>query len=206
VGCSETTKPQSDPYPAAASPEELVQQLATAYRNRDLERLRTILADDVDLPQYLFMTAPGWGIGNESWGLEEELRLHQRMFEPDNPPDGQTPLPGELWLLSATITLTQETAFEERQDLYVSTQNPDGLAPDRWKVMDAIYGTNVLFDLQGEIDYQINGRAFFIVVEDLQKAVGTAGRFRILQWNDLGSSRKAMDDDTTWSAVKGLYR
>jgi hypothetical protein len=71
-------------------------------------------------------------------------------------------------------------------------------------VTDAIYATDVFFDTR-DTDFQATGRANFVVLEDLQKNPGEAGKFLLMQWDDLGSSRKATGEDTSWGAVKRLY-
>jgi hypothetical protein len=184
----------------AQEPADLIQQLAEAYRSRNIDQFTSILAHDIvanengDLNDYLFITAPSSGVPDEQWGYTEEVRVHRRMFRPEDTPVGESPVPAELWLTSVTITLTQETAFTERTDLYYdATANPNGLDPELWKAEDAIYGTDVLFDLQGEIDYQVQGQALFVVVTDLTKEIGEDGKFLLLQWNDLAPSKAAAD-------------
>jgi hypothetical protein len=200
------TSPQTAHCPAT-SPQELIQDLASAYRERDWQWLMSLFVHDTDNLDYVFVTAPFSGIPDESWGYVEEARIHRRMFDPANTPVGETPVPAELWVTQITITLTQETAFTERDDLYVSPQNPDGLSRERWRVVDAIYGTDVLWDLQGEIDYQVIGQAIFVVVEDLHKPLGVDGKFLVLQWNDLAPSlAKVSVEETSWGGVKGLYK
>jgi len=92
-------------------------------------------------------------------------------------------------------------------DLYVSPTNPDGLSPMRWKAMDAVYGTDVLWDLEGEIDYQVIARASFVVLEDLEKELGDSGKFLILQWQDLSNNLAVVSvEASSWGSVKQLYR
>jgi hypothetical protein len=93
----------------------------------------------------------------------------------------------DLWLVSIDIQLEPQTEWTERLDLYLSDTNPSGLNPTRWKVTDAQYHTYVLFTLQGTTSYQVNGRANFVVVEDLTKNVGDDRKFLIYRWEDLGS-------------------
>ena len=62
----------------------------------------------------------------------------------------------------------------------------------KWKVTDAIYSTDVLFDLQGEIDFQVRGQANFVVIEDLTKEIGDDGKFLLLQWNDLDQAKPSL--------------
>jgi hypothetical protein len=199
------TQPQAAHCPATSA-EELIQDLASAYRERDWQWLMSLFVHDTpDSLDYVFVTAPSSGLPDESWGYVVEERIHRRMLQPADTPMGETPVPAELWLTSVIITMTQETAFTEREDLY-SPQNPDGLSPERWKATDAIYGTDVLFDLQGPIDYQVTGQALFVVIEDLQKPLGVDGKFLVLQWNDLAPSVAITSvQQKTWSEIKNLY-
>jgi hypothetical protein len=205
AGCADA--PQAPvKSPADSGPQELVQQVAEAYRTRDVDLLRTLLADDAELPDYLFLFPVFDEPLVDSWGLEEELRIHERIFDPTRSVGGASPVPPELWVTSITITLTQQTAFVETTDFYASPDNPDGLSPDVWKVVEAIYGTDVLFDLQGEIDYHVGGLSRFVVVEDLRKPAGAAGTFLILRWEELPQSRAALAaGDVPWSKFKSLY-
>ena len=173
------------------TPQDLIQVLAESYRTRDIVLFSSLLANDPDNnAEYLFILDPAAGADDEQWGYDLETRIHQRMFEPQNTPPGQAPVPAEFWLTSITITLTRSTPFTERTDLYFdATNNPTGLSKDKWYVSDAIFATDVLFDTQGDLDFQVTGRANFVVVEDLTKTIGDAGKFLILQWNDLGTNK-----------------
>jgi len=173
------------------SPEDLIQVLAEAYRTRDIVAFSSILANEkANNAEYLFYLDPSAGATEDQWGYELETRIHQRMFEPQNTPAGQSPVPAEIWLTSISITLTKNTEFTEAFDLYYDeTLNPTGLKRDKWKASEAIYATDVLFDTQGDLDFQVTGKANFVVIEDLTKSVGEAGKFLILQWNDLGAGK-----------------
>jgi hypothetical protein len=184
----------------AMSPADLIQNLATAYGALHLEHFVGLLANEPGAAaEFLFFLD---GPGNELWGFTEEARIHQRMFEPQNTPPGQNPVPVEYWLVGIYISLTQSAEFRERTDLYESFTNPTGLSPTRWKVTDAVYATDVFFDTQ-DTDFQVTGRANFVVIEDLERQLGADGKFLLLQWNDLGTNAKATE--ATWSGVKSLY-
>lgn len=191
TGCifSPEQDPNTDPPEAPkviASPADLVQTLALAYRTQNIDMFTGLLANDVEnKAEYLFILDPSAEAGDPQWGYEVEVKVHQRMFEPQDTPPGQLPVPLELWLESISITLTADNSFSERTDLYESTQNPTGLNPAKWKATDAIYSTDVLFDLQGGTDFQVTGNANFVVIEDLTKEVGDEGKFLLLTWNDL---------------------
>ena len=179
-----------EPPSVVAQPEDLIQVLASAYRLQDITAFAGMLANDPDNnAEYLFLLDPSANQGETQWGFEEETRLHQRMFDPENTLPGDPPVPTEYWLTSISITLTLSTPFTERTDLYQSAQNPTGLPADKWKATDAIYATDDLFDTQGRLDFQVTGRANFVVVEDLTKTIGDPGKFLILQWNDLGANK-----------------
>ena len=112
LGCNEPTAiidrfPQYQPPPPAESPEELIQVLAWSYHSRDLNVFASLLANDPDnRAEFLFILDPAANAPEPQWGYDEMIRIHQRLFEPQNTPPGQTLVPAELWLTSVNITLT----------------------------------------------------------------------------------------------------
>lgn len=189
---------------AAASPitsEALfVQSLAEAYGRRDLQGYTSLLRQD-----FLFIMEPDPGSPEPSWGRAEEVRIHRRMFEPENVLPGEPPVPRLLWLRSLTMALTQQTSFVERPDLYRSPANPEGLDSARWRATEGLFGYSILFDMEGETDYLPQGRANFIVTADRCRLTGTPGRYALYRCEDLGSWTLA-SEETRWGAVKSLYR
>jgi hypothetical protein len=173
-----------EPPPTIDSSAALIQALADAYRQQNYDAFAGLLATD-----YLFVLDEMTMTGETDWDRTTELRIHQRMFDPENIPPGDPPLAAENWLQSVTISLTPEMDFIERTDLYTTADPPGTLDPTRWRAEVANYGTNVFFQLQGETDYQVTGRANFTVINDLTKQVGDAGKFQILRWEDLGTSK-----------------
>ena len=132
------------------------------------------------------------------------------MFQPQNPPADDPPVASELWLQSLQITLTPQEPFAERPDMY--TTRGGALDPAIWRAMDARYTTYVFFDLVGT-DYKVEGEANFVVLEDLAKNVGDTGKFLLYIWEDIATSPTsiesngaALESESTWGSVKGLYR
>jgi hypothetical protein len=224
VGCSEDPqKPPAvvDPCVAnACDPENVVTQLSEAYRTRDHARYSKLFHDDfLFILQPPFLPEPSYP---EDWGKTEELRIHKRMFEPQNIGPTEEPLHPDLWLVAVDITLTGNGPWVERPEYYVSTVNPDGLDALRWKAWGTEYTASVLFQTAGETDYQITGKAWFVVVEDLQKTPGEVGAFLLYQWQDLGNLKPgfrdegaaaerrgaalATDESKSWSLIKLLYK
>ena len=182
-GCIFSPKedPPEPPRPVD-SPEALIQALKDAYAETNYFKFEGLLAGD-----YLFiLDMPNMDTGETQWDRTTELRIHQRMFDPENIPPGDPPLASEYWLQSVGITLTSETTFVERPELYTTFDPPGTLNPEIWKAESATYGTNVLFSLQGETDFQVDGRANFTVITDKTKNIGDPGKFLILRWEDLG--------------------
>jgi hypothetical protein len=64
-------------YLPADRPENVVANLATAYRNRDLAAYEGLFA-----PEFVFWFQPGdvKDVGRESWGLAEELESARNLF------------------------------------------------------------------------------------------------------------------------------
>ena len=191
--------------------EILVEEFERAYREQDLNSFASILADDPGRnAEFFFILREPTDLGETEWAYEEEVRIHQRMFYPEAPPPGDSEVPAEIWLQSLFITLTPLESFSERPDLYSDDGGLDGkLDPAIWRATDARYSTYVFFDL-AETDYEVVGVANFVVVEDLTKNLGDAGKFLIYIWEDLPwllpQSGMTTRSDVSWSGVKGLYR
>jgi hypothetical protein len=188
AGCifspSETPPPPPQPPIVIDTPEKLIEELSAAYQTRSYARLAPLFHDD-----YLFILQPNPmdPLQPENWGKTEELRIHKRMFEPQNIGPSEEPLPTELWLVAVDITLTGNRPFDERPEFYASATNPEGLNASNWKAWGTEYTTSVLFQTQGETDYQVTGKAWFVIVQDLSKTPGAAGSFLLYQWQDLGT-------------------
>ena len=198
AGCifSPTEKPPPPEPPAIEIPKsevELITKLEDAYRRRNYEEFVNLFPTTEDGADYLFILnepAPG---EPPNWDLTEELRVHRRMFEPENTLPGETPVNPDLWLSSITINLTPNRDFTERADLLgppANPGNPEGLDSDRWRVTEAQYHAQLLFDTQSESDFSVDGQANFIVINDLTKAVGENRKFLIYRWEDLGGASK----------------
>lgn len=171
------------------SPAKLIEALTRSYQTRDDRLFASLLANDPDNnAEYLFYLSEPSN-GETQWGYQEEARIHQRMFHPESPLPGDTPVIAENWLQSLSINLTPNEIFSERPDLYSQNGGADGkLDPALWRATDASYGTNLFFDLAGDTDYSVEGTAQFVVIENLTKDVGDAGKFLILIWEDVGGS------------------
>jgi len=185
--------PPGDPIVTgpATSPEELIQKLVAAYQKRDYLAFENLFPTAEDNAPYLFILSDPLPNGQTNWDVTEELRIHRRMFNPENPLPGETPVPEELWLQSITITLQQNNPFAERPDLYKSPTNPDGLDSNVWKATESVYQANLLFDTQSPTDYRVDGKANFVVIENLTKASGEDRKFLIYRWEDLGTNKPA---------------
>jgi hypothetical protein len=200
TGCDEDKPMAPGPQPPATS-EEFVQVLATVYRTQDYATFSVLLADDFTF----ILDMPNPDTGETEWDAATERRIHSRMFNPESIPANDPPLATEFWLQTVTITLTPENAFTERLDLYTTAMPPGPFDPTRWIARSSYYGTDVFFQLQGDTDFQITGRAYFTILEDRTRQVGDAGKFLIVHWEDLGMSRLAVEEKT-WSGVKGIYK
>ena len=107
-GCNEPTKVAEVPacLNCAASEDELIQLLSNAYRDRDFARYSDLFPTAADAaPFFYYLNAPVNGIDN--WDVTEELRLHRRMFVPEDPLPGEPQVQDEFWLNSITINLSR---------------------------------------------------------------------------------------------------
>jgi hypothetical protein len=189
------------------SGDELLEKLKIAYRERDYATYQEVFTNPADdAPYYFFLNAPVNGI--TSWDATEELRIHRRMFNPEDPLPGEPPVSVDLWPVTISIELTRTaSAWVERTDLYRSPGNPEGLDSAKWKASEAEFHADVLWELQGDTDYRIDGRQNFIVIEDLTKAPGEERKYLIYRWEDLDPPPSAVSfEPATWGMVKGLYQ
>jgi hypothetical protein len=176
----------------AQSPHELLLVLAAAYQHRNYERFSDLFSTASDSAAYLFSTDDSLGT---TWDLTEELRIHRRMFRPEDPLPGETPVPQDLWLVSIDMQMVQESAWAERPDLYRSETNPAGLDSLRWRASQARYQTHAFLKTQGATDFEVNPFADFVVLEDRARPVGENRKFLIYRWVDRGG----------WTALKRFY-
>ena len=200
--------PQGPPPQEPDSPAAVISALERAYAQRNPVLLQSLLANEHGAnADYLFLLSEPSYPGEMQWGYAEEARIHQRMFRPDQLPPGDAAVPSELRVQSITITLTPIEEFQERSDLYSANGGDDGkLNPQKWYAVDARYATYVYWDLAAS-DYKIEGEANFVVIEDLAKQVGDAGKFLLYIWEDLGYGQvPTLHSEATWSRLKSFYR
>ena len=192
-------------YAPESPPSTLIEALEDAYGRRDYESFAELFPEEEDGVTYLFILAEPLPIGQTNWDLAEELRIQRRMFRPESPLPGETPVPQELWLSSITITLTPIREFTERPDLYRSPANPNGLDPERWQAVEAEYLADILFDTQSQTDYRVNGRENFVVAARRDRLQGVPGKYVLYRWEDLGSYAR-IASEASWTSMKALYR
>ena len=211
IGCEEATQSLLEPA-TADSATTLINQLANAYQERDLALLESLLAHGPDSNarfHFVFKEDPQ-DAGPVSWDDEEEMRIHRRMFRPQETAGTGSPVGPELWPEAITVQWVQTRSFEEREDFYSEDGGADGkLDRSRWRVTDALYWTFAVFELQGDTDYAIDQMARFVILEDRAKNVGDAGMFRILQWEEIpveDAHQTQTIHRSGWSLVKRLYR
>ncbi|HZL84357.1 MAG TPA: hypothetical protein VFD07_03160 [Candidatus Krumholzibacteria bacterium] len=192
------------------SEEAVVNAVARAYLSRDANFLASILAADAGRnAEFRFILSEPTDLGETYWGYGEEVRIHQRMFHPEALPAGDPPVPADLWLNNVAVAPTPLEVFSERVDLYSDNGGLDGkLDPAIWRATDALYATWVFFDMVGT-DYLVEGFANFVVLEDLTKNMGDAGKFLIYIWEDISGFLQQPGiavAATSWSRVKRLYK
>lgn len=196
TGCIFSPNEEEIPPPPAIvidAPGKVIDALSQAYQQRDYNLFISLLANDpARNAEYLFILSEPTEDGETQWGWETEARTHKRMFDPENTDPGDQPVPLDLWLESVNISLNLQANFIERNDLYSKDGGEDGLLDPRiWKTHATTYSTDVFFAMAGELDYQVNGLADFVIIEDLGKSGAEPGRFLLLFWEDLGNPSKA---------------
>jgi hypothetical protein len=78
--------------PSVESATALVQELKDSYQARDYARFVNLFPEDAEAPYRFFLNEPLPG-GEASWDRTVELRIHQRMFTPNDTPPGDPPVP-----------------------------------------------------------------------------------------------------------------
>ncbi|UCE02213.1 MAG: hypothetical protein JSW67_13320 [Candidatus Latescibacterota bacterium] len=201
LGCGDDpVEPPNDPD-TIESEAQLIEALASAYRSQDLPLFESLFANDVGAV-YSFTRVQGDSV-EVLWDSDEETRIHARMFEPQGIAPPEPPLADALWIEAVQITLTRLEDFSERQDLYRSDSNPEGLDPERWRASEARYTTDVAIAAR-RTQFRVEGEsARFLVIRDLAKNAGETQRFLILGWEEECSS---LGGNECWSEVKRLYR
>lgn len=187
-----------DGPPPPASEAELIVALEDAYRTRSLSRFEPLFHADF----WYFESTTGGSIAicRNRW-----ICLHRRLFEPQNIPPSDPPLPPDLWLVSISISVAPESAFVDEPAYYRSDTNPGGLDPARWRATAATGAVSVLFETQGETDYQVSSRARFVVANDRSKASRVAGKYTFYRIEVVDSPRVDLTPVTSWIAVLDRY-
>lgn len=189
-----------------ASPAELVAALQTAYQSRDFALFSALLSDAPGA-QFEFEGVTPPAPPANSWGRAEECRIHLRMFDPAAIPPVDAPLAPELWMTSIDASFVQTSPFVDRPDLYRDPLgNRHGLDPSRWRAHAAEFATTAFFDTQGDTDYRVNARVFFVVVEDLARGAGPAKKFRLYRWEESTPAGASTAEARSWTDIKQLYR
>jgi len=179
--------------------QDIIAALSYCYQFRDLKLFSSLLAHDPDRnAEYIHAAC------DTTWGYDEEIRRHRRLFHPEDTLPGEPPVPPELWVNSLSLNLTQFEPFQERQDLYSANGGADGkLDPTIWRAWDACYSVELFVETVGEAspDYQITSEANFTIIEDRTKRVGERGKFLLLSWEDVCDSPPPWPAD---AAPRGL--
>lgn len=158
------------------SAQDVIDTLEFAYQERDLEKFQSLLA-----PEYQFFLANPEPGSDASWDYTEEVRIHRRMFRPQDTPFGEAPVPAEYWLQGINISLSPVTPWE--------AATVDGLDTDKWRATQARFSTYVYFDTQTDNDFKVEDEAVFTVIEDLTKPSGATGKFFLLWWQDVETNK-----------------
>jgi hypothetical protein len=178
---------------------ELVQALASAYRAQDFPKFSGLLAEDFTF----VLDQPN--LEGTQWNVATERHIHSRMFDPESIQPQDVQLSPSNRLHAVAVALSPRMVFVEVPDLYTSFDPPGPLDPARWIAHGATYNTDVLFDLEGGTQYQITGRAYFVVIEDRSKQPGDVAKFLLFQWEDLGRDPSAETEERSWTDMKELY-
>ena len=198
-------KPGPDPIEPPASADEVIDHLAMAYRTMDRDSFDPLLANDPEHAAEFSFFLAGHPTGETSWGYGEEERIHRRMFTGQHVA-GEYAIPPEYRMQAINVALTKITDWAEPAGIYSDT-NPEGLAREKWKAVEARFSTHVFFDTHTDNDFLVEDEAIFTVIEDLEKAGTEPGRFLLLHWQDIDGDYSVVQmADRSWGEIKSLYR
>jgi hypothetical protein len=170
LGCA-TMVPWRHPRSLIRGPErdEVLAALQSAYAGRISSLLELIAIEDGAV--YEFHYPESLPSGAASWDAVEELRIHRRLFEPENVLPGE--LPACSWLFRLVATFERESPnWTERPEFYRSASNREGLDPERWRATGASARSECLIETVGETDYRVLNQSEFVVIEDRAKLLG----------------------------------
>ena len=195
LGCSDedpVDAPLVPPF-VARSEDQLLTALQDAYAHRDLHLFSEVIAiEDGAVYEFHFPDPPN---GEAFWDATEELRMHRRLFEPENVLPGEPPASCP-WLLHLVVAFERESpSWTERPEYYRSASNPGGLDADRWRATGAIAQSECFVETASENDYRLESRSEFVVIEDRVKPLGAERKFLLYRWLDL---------DGRWKAIKTM--
>jgi hypothetical protein len=180
----------------------VIELLSYAYERRSYPRFSSLMHDDfVFIPHLDPGPDPSLPPPLPQWGRIEELRIHRRMFNLTMTPVEETPVP----VSAVSINLLESQPWAEVTEYYRGPSNPNGLDPKQWRVWGAEYSTLLMLEI-GEIGYQVDARAWFVIAQDLTKPLSEPGSVLLYRWQDLGNNAPAAASrQSTWSRVKLLY-
>jgi hypothetical protein len=186
-GCSSPTDNEGPPSPEwelRDSPQHVIDNLVTAYKNKDVEHYLDCFA-----PEFIFFLNPAEVIEDPDlepgyWGKAEERTIHEAMFGD-----------GDLHADHVTLTLSQ-------------IGDPISIEPHpgeiHWQYKEAV-------DLSvyvGDIQYWATAPSMFeFRIDQDQEGPNGETLWEIISWYDLQSSeRSGSGQSRSWGVIKALYR
>jgi hypothetical protein len=186
-----------EPPPPPTSEIGLIGALQDAYSSRNYARFEALFDQDFSY----FESFGGERICRERW-----LCAHRRAFQASNIPPSEAPVAPELWLNSISIGIGLLSEFQEQPQYYQSSAaDAGGLDPTRWRVTGADASVTILFETQGDTDYQVTSSARFVVTEDRTKAVGEIGKFTIHRIDASRPYSAGAKEPSQWFTILSLY-
>jgi hypothetical protein len=198
LGCSSQT-PVGPPTPVRIPSDQngVLAVLQTAYATRDIDLLASILAGPEVGGGYRFFLGAVLPDGTTNWDRDEELRIHRRLFDAEKgllPPDS---IPEGFAGIAISGDFGRESDWREPLDPTPPVPGwPDPLDPTRWRRLEAWIRSDPVFGTTGPNEFRLEGHAFFVVVEELAKPLGTPGKFLLYRW----------EDDGSWGGIKAAWR
>jgi hypothetical protein len=113
-------------------------------------------------------------------------------------------MPPELHVVGLDFTATPISQFVERPEYYSSQGNPDGLDPQRWRVLAADVDVRLVVDLPSQSNEVAHQRSNFVVAEDRSKSIGEIDKYALYSIELVSVLRKSTIPNT-WGRLMSAF-
>lgn len=199
-GCSDddpSTKPNPQSYrlPFPDTPDQLMANFQTAVATRDLDAYR----DEILADQYEFIlqnqTVQQFGLPRAVLDRSAELAITQKMFSGQPNEDGR-------------VLAAIDFQIFQPHGPWMPVPAADGYFQAIPGALVRNFDLVIVFDMQGDLDYEIQGQQLFYAIPDIRLRDGNMVQCYRLR-GQLDACSLVSPDQTaaaTWGSVKAQYR